>query len=89
MAKNKDLLSHANYCGNVAFNELMTIKEQLKEQEKALLSSFGVDHWEDLPEGEARATGAQLEDLIHIITFRAESLSEWLDKLEEVDLSGF
>ena len=89
MAKNTVILARVHQLGFLAFNELMDVKEDLKEKQKRLYEAFNVSGWEEIPDNEAKATGAELEDLIHAITFRADSLSEWLDKLEEIDLEGF
>lgn len=89
MTKNNIILSRVHELGSLAFHELMDIKDNLRGQYKALLISYEADSWEDITEPEARKLGARLEDLMHTITFRAETLSEWLDKIMEVDLTGF
>lgn len=89
MAKNSDILARVHSLGSLAFDELMDIKDNLRGQYRALLISYDVDNWEDIPDEEVRKLGGQLEDLMIAITFRAESLSRWLDKMEEMDLTGF
>ena len=90
MTNKRVILSRVHQLGSLAFHELLDIKDDLKGQYGALLSSYDVESWEKLPEGtEARKLGAQLEDLIFTTAHRAESLSEWLDDLLNIDLEGF
>lgn len=89
MGNNTAILSRAHQLGSLAFNELMDIKQDLKEKQKKLYEAFSVSSYEEIQDTEAHRTGAELEDLIHAITFRADSLSEWLDKLEEIEIEGF
>ena len=89
MARLSQKLSRVHTLGSVAFNDLLDIRDELRAQYRALLIAFEVEIWQDIPEQEARKIGAQLQDLLDILIIKADSLSGWLDQLEEVDLSGF
>ena len=89
MARLSQKLSRVHTLGSVAFNDLLDVRDELRAQYKALLIAFNVETWQDIPEEEARKLGAQIQDLLDILIIRADSLSGWLDQLEEVDLTGF
>ena len=89
MARLSRKFSRVHSLGSLAFSELLDVREELKEQYKALLRAYEVDTWEEIPAPEARKIGGQIKDLLDALIIRADYLSGWLDNLEEVDLSGF
>lgn len=89
MARLKQKLLNAQVLGYCAFNNLLDIRDELKAEYKRLLEAFHVEDYLDIKDEEARKLGAHIEGLLDILLAKAESLSDWLDQLEEVDLSGF
>lgn len=85
----KQKLSNVKVLGRVAFNDLLDIRDELKAEYKTLLEAFHVEDHLDIQDEEARKLGARIEDLLDVLMKKAESLSDWLDQLEEVDLIGF
>ena len=88
MRKQK-ILHRVHAFGSLAFEDLMDLKDELKTEKLALLRVCEAEDVDDVKDPELHKLGAQLNDLIQIITLRADSLSDWLDKIEEVDLCGF